>query len=545
MSSHAFDEFVEDYFAECDEHLSAIRRVLLNAEARSPRVFPAVELDDVGRRLETIRALSKIVGLVAAEELAQALDDVLRGTTEAGTVVSKDVLDLLLAGLGLLDRSIQSKRGWHPVPDHRAFIAGTRDLLRRRREVYAPAVVQTAPVAAELADVAIEEAPRRVALVPVPPPRADTRAREANVVRVEVDRLDDLMDTVAELVVLRSRLDESLRDPGGGAVPDVLRSTNRALERQLRSLREAVTRMRRVSVDVLFERLRFITQEMLRGYGRTVRLRFGGTETWIDAVLVERLLDPLLHLVRVAALHGIEDRAVRIARGKPADGTITLRARVDGGRIVVEAEDDGAGENIGNLTDALPAATRSALSAARTAVTEIGGELSIASAPWRGTTFTIELPVPQAVTDALLVYVGDQVMAIPLLSLREVLRLDPSMITSLLGGAIMPYRESALSLLTLQRYFGLSRASAPRFHVLVVERGAHRLGLVVDGVIGISEIVVRPVTDARITAPGIAGAAELGDGRLALIIDAAVLLRRGGGGSSTSADGDVEAPAVP
>jgi chemotaxis protein histidine kinase CheA len=536
-----FDEFVEDYFAECDEHLSAIRRLLLSVEGRSPRMFNAAELDDVTRRLETIRALSKIVGLLPAEELAKALDDVLRGTTDAGTAVSKDVLDLLLAGFGLLDRSIQSKRGWHPVPDHRAFIAGTRDFLRRRREVYATAVVQSAPAPTQLADVEIAEDHHRVALVPSPRPRDDRLSGEASVV-VDVSRVDDLMRIIAEMVVLRSRLDESLRDTSSAGALDDLRHTNRALERQLRTLREGITRMRRVSIDVLFERIRLITQDMLRGSGRTVRLQFAGTGTSIDAALVDRLLEPLLHVVRIAALHGIEDRAVRLARGKPADGTITLRARTSGDRVVLEAEDDGAGDGIGNGSERL--AHGGAINAVRGVISELGGELSVSAAPWRGTKVTIDLPIRDSVTDALLVTVGDQVMAIPLLSLREVLRLEPQTITSLLGAAVIAYRGSALSLLTLHRHFGLSPASEATPHVLVVERGTHRLGLVVDGVLGIREIAVRPVSDARLTAPGIAGATELGDGRLALIIDATVLIRGARGTSFTTNAGDVGAPAV-
>lgn len=539
MPGDTFDEFVEDYFAECDEHLSAIRRLLGNAEARSPRVFHAVEFDDIARRLETIRALSKIVGLVPAEELAKELADVLRGTSDAGSIVSKDVLDLLFAGFGLLDRSIQSKRGWHPVPDHRPFIAGVREFLRRRQEVYPTAVVRTARSAADLADVVIDDDSRRVALVASPRPR-DGGATEANVVRVDVRTLDDVMGSVAELVLLRSRLEETLRDMSGRGAPDALRSTNRALERQLRTLRESVARMRRVSIAVLFERLRVVAQDMLRGSGRTVRLQFGGAETAIDVDLVESLLDPLLRLVRIAALHDIEDRAGRLARGKPVEGTITVSARSNTGWIAVDVEDDGAGVDI-----ASEPAARAAMGTVHGAITGLGGELSLTSAPWRGTKFTIELPTAQAVSDALLVAVGDQVMAVPLLSLREVLRFDPSMTTSLAGGAAIAYRGSALSLLTLHRHFGLVRAPDARAHVLVIERGARRLGLVVDGILGIREVVPRPLSDPRMAARGVAGATELGDGRLALLIDAGAFIRRAAEGSFPMNAGDVEAPAAP
>jgi two-component system chemotaxis sensor kinase CheA len=526
-----FDEFIEDYFAECDEHLSALRRLLLTVEARSPRAFAATEFQDFARRLETVRSLSRIVELGAAEELGKALLEVLHGTTAAEAVAGKDVLDLLLAGVGLLDRSIQSRRGWHPVPDHRAFIAGTRDFMRQRREVYATAVVHSAPPSADLADVEVDVDSPLAAFVP----RSSRTDSDPNVVRVDVARVDDLMRMVAELVVLRSRIDESLRTAGSGAPLDDLRRTNRALERQLRGLREGVTRMRRVSVEMLFERIRDVAHDMLRGSGRRVHLNVSGAETAIDAVLVDRLMEPMLELIRVAALQSIEERAVRLDRGKPPDGTIQLRARATPDRVILEAEDDGAGVPEHPRDTVVRVVGRGDIDSARKAIGELGGELLVSAVPWRGTRFTIELPMRYDVTDALLVAVGDQVMAVPLLSLREVLRLDSSMITSLLGASVIAYRGSALSLLALHRHFGMAQATDARPHVLVAERDKDRLGLVVDSVIGIREIVVRPITDPRVAAPGVMGATELGDGRLALILDAAALMRRAGPDSHSRA----------
>jgi two-component system chemotaxis sensor kinase CheA len=531
-----FDEFVEDYFAECDEHLSAIRRLLLTAEARSPRAFEDAEFHDLSRRLETVRSLSRIVELAPAEELAKALADVLHATTAAGTVAGKDVLDMLVAGVGLLDRSIQSKRGWHPVPDHRAFIAGTRDFMRRRREVYATAVVHSAAPSGELTDVEVDDDSPPLAMVATP--RAGRADTGAEAVRIEVARVDDLMRMISELVVLRSRIDESLRTAGSGRALDDLRRTNRALERQLRGLRDGVARMRRVSVEVLFERIRVVTRELLRGSGKRVQLDFSGSETAIDAVLVDRLIEPMLQLVRIAALQHIEDRAVRLGRGKPAEGTIQLRARSTPDRVILEAEDDGDGARDDSRGSVVRVVSHGDIDAVRGAIAELGGDLSVSAVPWRGTRVTIELPMRYDVTDALLVTVGDQVMAIPLLSLREVLRLDASMMTSLLGASVIAYRGSALSLLTLHRHFGLAEAHDAKPHVLVVERDRQRLGLVVDNVTEIREIVVRPVTDPRVAGPGVMGATELGDGRLALIIDAAALMRR------TRTDSHSPAPAT-
>ena len=630
----AFDEFVEDYFAECDEHLGAIRRLLLGVEARQVPAFEASEFSELARRLHTLKGLSGMVGLAPAEDLAHALEDVLRGSVRVAAAVRKDVLDCLFAGVGLLDRSIQSKRGWHPVPDHREFVTRAREFMSPGSDADGGAVATIQPHSAptlpsgegfgpslyrfaftpsaehaargvgvelvrqrlrDLGEV-VRTTPRAlpggavtfeflVKVAPgVRPPeewaadgiewqvetlpvtRAEPAGRDehvvpsANVVRVELSRVDDLMRMIGEIVVLRSRLDESLRQGNGSVVLEDLRETNVALERQLRSLREGVMRIRLVPIGEVFDRMRFTMRDIIRESGKAVRLEFSGSETQIDKVIVDRMLEPLLHLVRNAAIHGIEDRAERIARGKPAEGVIALRAHAAGDRIVLEAEDDGAGIDVRRvrgravslgllrddhefsdeeLLDVICSAgfsTRDSadrgsgrgvgMAVVRGTIRALGGELSMSTAPGQGTRFGIELPLTLMIADALLVTVGDQTMAVPQLSLREILRLDPAVVTSLQGSQVISYRGSVLPLITLHRLFELSPPGNAKPHVLVVGSDTHLVGLVVDGLVGLREIVVHSVSDPLVAVPGIAGATELADGRISLIIDVAALIRR-------------------
>ena len=635
MSENAFDEFVDDYFAECDEHLSVIRRILLGVEGRPAPAFDSTELSELARRLHTLKGLSGMVGLVPAEELAHTLEDVLRGSVTVDEIVAKDVVDCLFAGVGLLDRSIQSKRGWHPVPDHREFIVRAQEFVTPQRHA-GSVVVQTSSTPSLPATVAGDElyrfvftpspdqsargigvelvrqrlrdlgeivrtTPRALAggavtfefvvrLTPgarVPEewihdgmqwerettlvaraesgrgarrPADDAVATAANVVRVELSRVDDLMRMIGEMVVLRSRLDESLRAGNGAVALDDLRETNSALERQLRSLREGVMRIRLVPIGEVFDRMRFTMRDLLRESGKAVRLEFSGADTQIDKVIVDRMLEPLLHLVRNAAVHGIEDRSERVARGKPSEGTIALRARAAGDRIVLETEDDGAGLDVRRvrahavargllrddhalsdeeLLDIICSAGFSTTETANRAsgrgvgmgvvrgtIRALGGELSMSTVPGQGTCFSIELPLTLMIADALLVSVGDQVMAVPQLALREILRLDPATVTALQGNQVISYRGSVLPLVTLHRLFEVDVPPNAKPHVLVVGSDTQLVGLVVDGLVGLREIVVHSVSDPLVAVPGIAGATELADGRISLILDVASLIRR-------------------
>lgn len=661
MADHggnAFDEFVEDYYAECDEHLSAIRRVLLGVESRPAPAFESSEVGELARRLHTLKGLSGMVGLAPAEDLAHALEDVLRGSVRVDGPVPKDVLDCLFAGVGLLDRSIQSKRGWHPVPDHREFVARAREFMPPRTgadggavatippqsspalpppapstDGFGPAlyrfeftpsaehaargvgvelvrqrlrdlgeIVRTTPRAIaggavkfefvvrlssdarppeewaadgmhwELTDVEVAPVTRAASV-----PRDEHAAPAANMVRVELARVDDLMRMIGEIVVLRSRLDESLRRGNGSLALEDLRETNVALERQLRRLREGVMRIRLVPIGEVFDRMRFTMRDVIRESGKAVRLEFSGSDTQIDKVIVDRMLEPLLHLVRNAAIHGIEDRAGRTANGKPPEGMIALRARAAGDRIVLEAEDDGAGIDVrrvrgravslGLLRDDHPlgdeelldvicsaglstreTADRGAgrgvgMAVVRGTIRALGGELAMSTVPGQGTRFTIELPLTLMIADALLVVVGDQTMAVPQLSMREILRLDPASITALQGNQVISHRGSVLPLLTLHRLFDLAPPEGAKPHVLVVGSDTQLVGLVVDGLVGLREIVVHSVSDPLVAVPGIAGATELADGRISLIIDVAALIRRARDAGSRGRPADALQPA--
>jgi two-component system chemotaxis sensor kinase CheA len=390
---------------------------------------------------------------------------------------------------------------------------------------------------------------------------SSTHLTPGNIVRVDLQRLDELMQVVGELVLSRARLNEGLGRLQRVVSKGELRSleeTSSAIERQLRDLREGVMRVRMVSVREVFARMQFVVRDLVRELGKQATLHFSGEETQIDKYIVERIMDPLLHLVRNAVSHGLESAAERTAAGKPLQGRIDLRAKTTGETVIIEVEDDGRGIDgsavlaranalgietpiVGNemqtLLDVLCVpgfSTRDhadltsgrgvGMDVVRRVVEEMGGTIALDTARGRGTRFVIQLPLTLAITDALVVKVADQRYAVPQVAVREVLHSEWEQTRQIENNELLQFHGGVLPLFRMSRFCGLQSAAGP-FYALVIGEGTQAMGLVVDRVLGLREIVVRPLTDRLVKVPGIVGATELGDGQVVLILDAANLLR--------------------
>lgn len=389
-----------------------------------------------------------------------------------------------------------------------------------------------------------------------------THLTPANVVRVDLQRLDELMRLVGELVLSRSRLEDGLQQLDSlGTLPQVraLRETASTIERQLRDLREGVMRVRMVPIREVFVRMQFVIRDLIREAGKRVSLHLSGEDTQIDKYVVERIMDPLLHLVRNAVSHGVESPEVRQAHGKPPTGNIYLRAKTAGEMVVIEVEDDGHGidrdtilREAGERGIAIPPSVADGASildilcvagfstrvtvdrvsgrgigmdVVRQTVEELGGTLGLQTTLGKQTCFEIQLPITVAITEALIVKVGDERYAIPQVAVREIVLVEPHEVTNLESSELLRYREGALPLIRLGRIFGIQESNASQNFALVIGDGVHAVGLAVDRVIGLREIVVRPLADHLVQVPEVSGATELGDGRVVLILDAANLVR--------------------
>jgi len=333
---------------------------------------------------------------------------------------------------------------------------------------------------------------------PTTPTASPLVTQSANVVRVDLPKLDELMRMVGDLVITRARLEDLLVRIKENLPPAQLRSLqeiNLTLERQLRDLREGVMGVRLVPIGDVFARMQFVVRDLVRETKKQVQLDSEGQETEIDKFVVERMMDPLLHLVRNAISHGIEPEADRVKKGKPPQGKIKLKASTSGEMVVIEIDDDGRGIDRGkviekaralgllpdetinknNLYDSntlldilcapgfstcevadLTSGRGVGMSIVKNTIQELGGFLCIETEPDQGTHFIIQLPLTLAIADALIINVCEQTFAIPQAAVREVIEVVPTAITPFENNEIIAYRSDVFPLIRLGETFGLS-----------------------------------------------------------------------------------------
>jgi two-component system chemotaxis sensor kinase CheA len=377
----------------------------------------------------------------------------------------------------------------------------------------------------------------------------------SHIVRVDLGQLDDLMRITGEIIIHRSRLKD--RIGSGRMAGDELKDIDLALGRSLRELRAAVSRVRLVPVAEIFSRMPYVVRDLQRDSRQQVRVVLEGEQTEIDKYLVERLKEPLLHLVRNALAHGIETPDQRRAAGKEPEATLRLRAGRSGGMVDIEVADDGRGVDPAAIAtraramglrvpetldaDALlgllcapgfstrETADRGAgrgvgMAVVRNTIHDLGGTLRLASAPGKGTAFTLRLPLTLSIADVLVLRVAAQLCAIPQGHVEEIFQVEVAQLRTIQQTEIVPYRGALLPILRLRTIFGIAeRSGGEEMTVVVVRTDRGATGLVVDRVDSRREIVLRPLSDPLVRVPGMAGATELGDGKPILVLDPAAL----------------------
>ena len=389
-------------------------------------------------------------------------------------------------------------------------------------------------------------------------PVADTKpAKTAESVRVPAERLDELMDRVGELVIAQSRLSQL----SGSSIDIPLRAVSEDIERLSGELRDTMMGLRMVPVNQLFGRFRRLIHDLARETGKKIELVTEGESTEVDKTIVERLADPLVHLVRNSIDHGLEMPDARVAAGKPDTGTIRLAARQAGGEVIITIIDDGRGidrervrakaeasgliqrDQTLNDHDLLhlifqpgfsTAAAVTSLSGrgvgmdvVKKTVEALRGSIDIASLPGDGSTISLRIPLTLAIIDGLLVRVGSDHHVIPLSAVEECLELSLDEDLRSRGRSFISLRDSLVPYLRLREVF--ETGTQPELHqkVVVISTGAERVGLVVDQIIGDHQTVVKSMSKLHHDVEVFSGATILGDGSVALILDVANLVAKG------------------
>lgn len=398
--------------------------------------------------------------------------------------------------------------------------------------------------------------------VPGAEPQAATKAFSADTtIRVSVSKVDQLINLMGELVINQAMLAQSAAELHADARQE-LEGGLADLQRTTRNLQESVMAIRMIPMGDVFNRFPRMLRDLASKLGKQVVLKTVGEATELDKGLIEKITDPLTHLVRNSVDHGIETPQERLAAGKPAHGTLTLSARHAGGCILIEVRDDGRGLNRGKILDK---ARGSGLEispdmseqdiwqlifapgfSTAEAVTDVsgrgvgmdvvkrnilglGGSVELETTPGKGTCVSVRLPLTLAIMDGMSVSVGGEVYLMPLSSVVESLQVDDAAVRSMAGtGQVVKVREEYLPLVALQDLFN-ARSDAELVDarmIVIVEAEGRKVALLVDSLLGQQQVVVKNLEANYGTVPNVSGATILGDGKVALILDIASLVRR-------------------
>lgn len=542
---HPFAALLAEYVAECLPLAedAAERAVALEREWREQR-----DDEDLARPLKgtlhTIKGNSAMMGLIGLQTLTHRLEDLWsalladRDSRSAGG-------SLLVRGTGLLADLVRSTASAPPAEDAaaafleeiEAFLAGdpgAREAARAERR-----------------------APDRRASE-----RRHTRAvgeigadGVVTTVRVESHRLDALLETFGEVMIAQAGLRDAVRQRRGRAPGDPahLERSMLGLERTLKRLEHDLMETRLLPVSTVFTRFTRLVRDLAHGEGKLVRLAVAGGETRLDKTMIDRLGEPLVHLLTNAVIHGIEPPEERLARGKPAEAVVTLRAVQRSDRVILTVTDDGRGldpeailrkaraQGQAPATDTLSlsevyalaflpgistADTVSHLSGrgvgldvVASSIRALSGNVAVGSEPGRGTTFSLRLPLTVAVLRSLLVEVDGERYALPLVDVAETVRVEAGMMHQVVRQGMMSWRGEVIPLLDGGQLLGRPSDRQRTYCVVLRSSGTRHRGLMVDALLGHQDVVVKALDPALGRPLAVAAATILGDGRVACILD--------------------------
>lgn len=584
-SAPSFDnemvEILESFIVESNEIIEKLGQDLLALE-KNPT---DAELHNViFRAVHTLKGTSSFLGFEQTTVLAHHFEDVLNKIRRGELTVTSEKMDAMFEAYDLLKVLMERIE---------ARNSESLDISAILQKLRAIAAAPDMPVAAAVIEKKIEEAKARVespareeqgaAPRPSAPEQDNSVTTESvaaqavaaaaqsksadSTIRVDVMRLDALMNLVGELVLGRNRLSQVTHQMSeqydGLQVTRELTETNSHIDFITTELQMAVMKTRMVPIAKVFNKLPRLIRELAKEMGKEIELRMVGEETELDKSLIEELNDPLIHLLRNSADHGVELPDERTTKGKPAKGIVTVRAEHEGNHIVISVEDDGKGmdpEKLkskaiekGMLTEAQAREMTTAeafnlifapgfstaqkvtnvsgrgvgMDVVRTNVQKLKGTIHIESEMNVGSKMIIKLPLTLAIIQALLVEADKEIFSVPLDSVFEVVRIECKEIASINGREVIRLRNTVLPLARLSGVLGShsNGKHAEWMYIVVVGLAEKRLGIIVDSLLGQKEVVIKSMGDYLGNIRGIAGSTILGDGRVIMIVDIGELMK--------------------
>jgi two-component system chemotaxis sensor kinase CheA len=589
-------ELLEGFLTETSELLEKMDDDLVALEKR-PQDMEL--LNSIFRSIHTVKGASSFLGFELLVKITHKTEDVLNRLRKDELRVTPEIMDVILEAGDHIKLLVNDIRNGEIIERELGEIIDK--LLPYISETAVEASVLTAPsgsTAPSSADgsgepavesgevsgtVREQEQGQEAAVVPSPAPSAPAVAKPAaartddisdnTTVRIDVKRLDDLMNQVGEMVLERNRilqmnLDYQSRENMINFGEEFSKLAKR-IDFVTSELQMQVLKIRMIPVEKVFKKFPRIVRNLSRDLAKEVELEIVGEETELDRSVVDEIGDPLIHLIRNALDHGLEQPDERVAAGKPRTGKVVLSAAHEGNQIIISIRDDGRGIDAeklsrkaiekGLITEEqlqgmahkeildlifLPGFSTKekatdlsgrgvGMDVVRTNLRKLNGIIEIRSEVGKGSEFILKLPLTLAIIQSLLVEVENEVYSIPLAAVLETLKVETSAFHQIAGQEVLKLRDTVLPLLRLQRVFGVSEngGTASQSYIVVIGVAEKKVGLIVSRLLGQQEVAIKSLGKYLAKAPGIAGSTILGDGRVALITDPAGLIEMGSGGN--------------
>lgn len=594
-------ELLEGFLTETTELLEKLDDDLVALE-KAPTDTDL--LNQIFRSIHTVKGASSFLGFDLLVRVTHKTEDVLNRLRKGELLVTPEIMDVVLEATDLVKLLVADIKAGEIVD--REIDETVNKLIPLLSEQPQAASVAAPAEPAAVAAASVGDAPLTTppeqhqaahngqqdqppALPPAapsapaakktPPPKPADKGgddlSDSSTVRVDVKRLDDLMNQVGELVLERNRMMQLNQDLQGGSSDQVLfgeefGKLTKRMNFVTSELQMQVLKMRMIPVEKVFKKFPRIVRSLSRDLGKEVDLQIFGEETELDRSVVDEIGDPLIHLIRNAMDHGLEAPEERLAAGKPRTGTLVLAAVHEGNSIIISIKDDGRGidsERVGRKAiergliteDQLAAMTQRemfdliflpgfstkdkasdlsgrgvGMDVVRTNIKKLNGLIEVRSEKGQGSEFILRLPLTLAIIQSLLVEVEGEVYSVPLSSVLETLRVDQRQFHVVGGQEVLKLRESVLPLIRLEQVFKVQRTTERDDFCYVVVIGAadKRVGLVVTRLVGQQEVAIKSLGNYLANIPGIAGSTILGDGRVTLIVDPVGMID---GGDNTAA----------
>ncbi len=560
-------------------------------------------LNEIFRSFHTIKGTSGFLGLVKLQKVTHKLEDILNKLRKGEVALNNEIMDGILKGydvitelltiveneknenlstaeiLGILQR-ILDNLGKSNSKEKDTVKEVEEISVKPKKKVEHKNTITLDKTSTEQTDVAVaEEKPKQTS--PAKTGKANNKKQDASkqnqqssktieqTIRVDVERLDDLLNIISELVLGRNRLlqvnAEALKEYEGSKIAHDLAETTRQIDLMTTELQLAVMKTRMIKIGKVFNRFPRLVRDLSKETGKDIQLIIKGAETELDKTLIEEINDPLVHLIRNSVDHGIEPPEVRKEKGKPVKGTIILSADHEGNDIIITIEDDGKGidpqviaekavkrglvtadkvkemsdKEIYNFIFAPGFSTAEkvtnvsgrgvGMDVVKTNVTKLHGIINIESEVGKGTKIIIKLPLTLAIIQGLLVEISGETIVIPLSSVIEVIRVAKEDVYLVNQTECVKLRDMVLPLSDIDNMlYGVDKSvdNKDYYFVVVVGIAEKRIGIKVDGLIGQKEIVIKTLGKYLGNIEGIAGSTIMGDGKVVMIVDVAELVNK-------------------